>query len=274
MKKLASRTSPALFFVTALMLGGGRCEAPVAESGAITFEDDFSGTAGTSPDAGLWVFDVGGGGFGNDQLEHNTDRPENAAHDGEGNLVITARRENFGGNNFTSARLTTAGTFAQTHGRFEARIKVPEGQGLWPAFWLLGDNIEAVSWPACGEIDILEIRGQQPDVVIGSVHGPGYSGAGAISASFTLPAGQSFADDFHVFAVEWEPERIRYCVDDNLYQTLTPASLGGRSWVFEHPFRIMLNLAVGGNFVGPPDTTTVFPAELVVDFVRVTAGAP
>jgi beta-glucanase (GH16 family) len=274
MKKLASLTSPALFCVTALMLGAGRCEAPEAERGAITFEDDFSGAAGTSPDASRWVFDVGGDGFGNAQLEHNTDRPENAAHDGEGNLVITARRENFGGNNFTSARLTTAGTFAQTHGRFEARIKVPEGQGLWPAFWLLGDNIEAVSWPACGEIDILEIRGQQPDVVIGSVHGPGYSGAGAISASFTLPAGQSFADDFHVFAVEWEPERIRYFVDDNLYQILTPASLGGRSWVFEHPFRIMLNLAVGGNFVGPPDTTTVFPAELVVDFVRVTAGAP
>lgn len=261
-----------LFCAAALILGAGRCEAPEQAPGTVTFEDDFEGAAGTSPDASRWVFDVGGGGFGNEQLEHNTDRPENAALDGEGHLVITARRENFGGNNFTSARMTTAGTFAQAHGRFEARIKVPQGQGIWPAFWLLGDNIEQVSWPACGEIDILELRGQQPDVVIGSIHGPGYSGAGAISATFTLPAGQSFADDFHVFAVEWEPERIRYFVDDNLYQTLTPASLGNRAWVFEHPFRIMLNLAVGGNFVGPPDATTVFPAELVVDFVRVTAG--
>jgi beta-glucanase (GH16 family) len=273
MTKTADTMQIGLVCAAALVLGAGRCEAPAQTPGTVTFEDDFDGAAGTSPDASRWVFDVGGGGFGNEQLEHNTDRPENAAVDGDGHL-ITARRENFGGNNFTSARMTTAGTFAQTHGRFEARLKVPEGQGLWPAFWLLGDNIEEVSWPACGEIDILELRGQQPDVVIGSVHGPGYSGGGAISATFTLPAGQSFADDFHVFAVEWEPERIRYFVDDNLYQTLTPASLGGRTWVFEHPFRIMLNLAVGGNFVGPPDATTVFPAELVVDFVRVTAGEP
>jgi beta-glucanase (GH16 family) len=259
---------------TCVVLGAGRCEAPEAEPGEVTFEDDFEGAAGTSPDGARWVFDIGGGGFGNDQLEHNTDRPQNASLDGEGNLVITARRETFGGNNFTSARLTTAGTFAQAYGRFEARIKVPAGQGIWPAFWLLGDNIEQVTWPACGEIDVLELRGQEPNVVYGSVHGPGYSGGGAINTAYTLPPGQSFADGFHVFAVEWEQDRIRYFVDDNLYQTITPATLGGRAWVFDHPFRILVNLAVGGNFVGPPDATTVFPAELVVDYVRVTAGSP
>ena len=259
---------------TSLALLGGRCEAPVAEPGDVTFEDNFDGDAGSSPDGARWVFDVGGDGFGNDQLEHDTDRPTNASLDGEGHLVITARREDFGGNSFTSARITTATTFAQAYGRFEARIQVPAGQGLWPAFWLLGNNIDTVTWPACGEIDILELRGQEPNVVYGSVHGPGYSGAGAINERFTLPAGQSFADGFHVFAVEWEPERIRYFVDDNLYQTITPSTLGANRWVFDHPFRIILNLAVGGNFVGSPDGTTTFPASLVVDYVRVTAGDP
>lgn len=273
---MSSIRTPCLSIIVALsgLLVAGRCEAPEAIPGEVTFVDDFDGPVGTSPDPSRWAFDVGGGGFGNDQLEHNTDRPQNAALDGEGHLVITARRESFGGNAFTSARLTTAGIFAQAYGRFEARIKVPQGQGIWPAFWLLGDNIEQVTWPACGEIDILELRGQEPDVVYGSVHGPGYSGGGAINARFALPQGQSFADDFHTFAVEWEPDRLRFFVDDNLYQTLTPATLGSRAWVFDHPFRILVNLAVGGNFVGPPDATTVFPASLVVDFVRVTAGTP
>ncbi len=257
-----------------LLLSAGRCEAPGAEAGDVTFEDTFDGPSGASPDAAAWTFDIGGDGFGNEQLEHNTERPQNASLDGDGHLVITARREDFDGNNYTSARLTTTSTFAQAYGRFEARIKVPTGQGIWPAFWLLGDNIETVTWPACGEIDILELRGQQPDVVYGSLHGPGYSGAGAINQSFTLPAGETFADDFHVFAVDWEPERIRFFVDDSLYQTVTPATLGSREWVFDHPFRIIINLAVGGNFVGSPDATTVFPASLVVDAVRVTAGSP
>jgi beta-glucanase (GH16 family) len=268
-----SRLSTATVVLSTCLLAGGRCEAPAAEAGDVTFEDTFDGAAGTSPDASRWVFDIGGEGFGNEQLEYNTDRPQNASLDGEGHLVITARRENFEGNSYTSSRMTTATRFAQAYGRFEARIKVPGGQGIWPAFWLLGDNIETVTWPACGEIDILELRGQQPNVVYGSLHGPGYSGGGAINQSFTLPVGQSFADDFHVFAVEWEPERIRFFVDDSLYQTVTPATLGNREWVFDHPFRIIVNLAVGGNFVGSPDATTVFPAALVVDSIRVTAGA-
>lgn len=266
------RVRTAAVALSTCLLAAGRCEAPAAEAGDVTFEDTFDGASGTLPDASRWVFDVGGEGFGNEQLEYDTDRAQNASLDGDGHLVITARRENFEGNSYTSARLTTATTFAQAYGRFEARIKVPAGQGLWPAFWLLGDNIETVTWPACGEIDILEVRGQQPNVVYGSLHGPGYSGGGAINQSFTLPVGQSFADDFHVFAVEWEPERIRFFVDDSLYQTVTPATLGNREWVFDHPFRIIVNLAVGGNFVGSPDATTVFPASLIVDSVRVTAG--
>jgi beta-glucanase (GH16 family) len=254
-----------------LLLSGARCEAPVPEPGEVTFEDTFDGAGGTLPDAERWVFETGTG-FGNEQLEFATDRADNASLDGEGHLAIVARRESFQGRSFTAARLSTKGTFAQAYGRFEARLKLPRGQGIWPAFWLLGDDIESNPWPACGEIDVMELRGQEPATILGSVHGPGYSGGGALHARYTLDVG-TFADDFHVFAVEWEPERIRYFVDDTLYQTVTPSLLSGRPWVFDHPFRVILNIAVGGNFVGDPDDSTPFPQTMLVDYVRVTAGS-
>jgi beta-glucanase (GH16 family) len=254
------------------LLAGARCEAPLPTPGEVTFEDTFDGAAGTLPDAAKWTFETGGDGFGNEQLEFDTDRAQNASLDGEGHLAIVARREDFGGRSFTSARLSTAGTFAQAYGRFEARMKLPRGQGIWPAFWLLGDDVETTTWPACGEIDVMELRGQDPTTIVASAHGPGYSGGGAIHVDHTLDVG-TFADDFHVFAVEWEPERIRYFVDDELIQTITPAALGSRAWVFDHSFRVLVNLAVGGNFVGAPDDTTVFPQTLLVDHVRVTAGS-
>jgi beta-glucanase (GH16 family) len=265
------RLLPSLLLgVLLFSLLGARCEAPLPEPGEVTFEDTFDGAAGALPDTDRWVFETGTG-FGNAQLEFATDRADNAALDGQGNLAIVARRENFQGRSFTAARLSTKGTFAQAYGRFEARMKLPRGQGLWPAFWLLGDDVETTTWPACGEIDIMELRGQEPATVLGSAHGPGYSGGGAVHASYTLDVG-TFADDFHVFAVQWEPERIRYFVDDTLYQTITPSLLAGRAWVFDHPFRILLNVAVGGNFVGAPDETTPFPQTMLVDYVRVTAG--
>ncbi len=256
----------------ATLLLGARCEAPLPEPGEVTFEDTFDGAAGTLPDDARWVFETGGTGFGNEQLEFDTDRAQNASLDGEGHLAIVARREDFGGRTFTSARLSTKGTFSQAYGRFEARLQLPRGQGIWPAFWLLGDDVETTTWPACGEIDVMELRGQEPDTIVGSVHGPGYAGAGAIHASHTLDVG-TFADGFHVFAVEWEPERIRFFVDDTLYQTITPSLLAGRTWVFDHPFRVIMNVAVGGNFVGDPDATTSFPQTMLVDHVRVTAGS-
>jgi len=265
--------------VAALGVGPACDDAPLEDRATrpwqLTWADEFDAAAGTPPDPTRWVHDVGGGGWGNAQLEHDTARTDNAAHDGAGNLVITARRESFGGNAYTSARIKTQGFFAQRHGRFEARIKVPLGAGLWPAFWLLGADIDEVGWPACGEIDIMEYRGQVPDVVLGSLHGPGYSGGAPVSDALYLPDGQRFADAFHVFAVEWDPGRIAWYVDDTLYHVATGAQLPqGAPWVFERPFFIILNLAVGGTFGGSPGDTTPFPAELVVDWVRVFERAP
>uniref|UniRef100_A0A832MNX6 Glycoside hydrolase family 16 protein n=1 Tax=Eiseniibacteriota bacterium TaxID=2212470 RepID=A0A832MNX6_UNCEI len=240
----------------------------------IVWQDEFDGPAGQRPDSTKWGYDLGGSGWGNAQLEYDTDRPDNVALDGQGHLVITARREDYLGRAYTSARINTLGRFARTHGRFEARVRLPVGQGIWPAFWLLGGDFATVGWPECGEIDIMEYRGQEPRVVHGSVHGPGYSGGSAITRRFDLPVG-TFDGDFHVFAVDWAPERITWLVDGIAYHTVTPANLpAGARWVFERPFFIILNVAVGGNFVGPPDASTVFPQRMTVDYVRVYGTAP
>jgi beta-glucanase (GH16 family) len=162
------------------------------------------------------------------------------------------------------------GRFEQTYGRFEARIRMTSGQGVWPAFWMLGTDLAEAGWPECGEIDIMENIGSEPSWVLGSLHGPGYSGGDSVHADYTLPEGRRFSDDFHVFAVEWEPAVVRFYADENLYATFTPANLpAGAPWVFDKPFFMSLNVAVGGNWPGPPDPTTVFPQKLVVDFVRV-----
>jgi beta-glucanase (GH16 family) len=148
-------------------------------------------------------------------------------------------------------------------------MRIPRGQGLWPAFWLLGADIGAIGWPACGEIDIMENIGRQPSTVWGSMHGPGFSGANAKNAAYNI--GPAFADDFHVFAVEWEREVLRWSVDGALYQTRTPADLAGTQiWSFEHPFFIILNVAVGGDWPGSPDASTTFPQTMTVDYVRVS----
>ncbi len=245
---------------------------PVAGPGTsgrtLVWAEEFDGPAGTSPDPTHWAFDVGTD-WGNAQLEYDTARPENVSLDGQGHLAITARREDYLGQLYTSGRISTRGLFSRTRGRFEARMKLPTGRGLWPAFWLLGTDVGTTGWPGCGEIDVMEYRGQQPTIVHGSLHGPGYSGGNALTASFTLTSGR-FDDAFHTFAIEWETDRITYLVDDRPYQVLTPSSLPtGTSWVFDHPFFILLNLAVGGNYVGPPDGSTVFPQTLLVDYVRV-----
>jgi beta-glucanase (GH16 family) len=236
----------------------------------LVWSDEFDGDQGALPSQDNWKFDVGGDGWGNNQLEFDTDRAENASLDGQGHLLITAKREDFNGRQYTSARMNTAGKFEQAYGRFEARMRLPEGQGVWPAFWMLGDDIGDVNWPTCGEIDILENLGHQTSRAYGTIHGPGYSGGNGIGATYDLPNGAEFPDDFHVFAVEWEPEEIRWYVDDALYETRTPDDLpDGTDWVYDHPFFIILNLAIGGNFPGDPDGSTVFPQTLTVDHVRV-----
>jgi beta-glucanase (GH16 family) len=239
-----------------------------------TWGDEFDGPARALPDRTRWTFDVGGGGWGNRQLEYDTDSPDNVSLDGEGHLVITARRESLGANGFTSGRIKTQGLFAQRYGRIEARVRLPSGRGVWPAFWMLGADFPTKGWPGCGEIDVLEMRGQEPSVVLGSLHGPGYSGGGALSARYRLTEGR-FDAGFHRFAVEWDPNRIRFLVDDEPFQVVPAASVLARGdWVFDHEFFLLLNVAVGGDFVGPPDAATPFPQSMTVDWVRVFRRAP
>jgi beta-glucanase (GH16 family) len=248
-----------------------------SSTGTLAWHDEFDGPAGAPVDSTKWVADTGGHGWGNAEREYYTTRRENAALDGQGHLVITARAEPprtsdrcwYGVCRYTSARLKTKTRFAQAYGRFEARIRIPRGQGLWPAFWLLGDDIDAVGWPRCGEIDVMENIGREPGVVHGTMHGPGYSGAEGPTAADTLPQG-AFADDFHVFAVEWRPGEIRWFVDGRLYHREAIGDLpSGTRWVFDHPFFMLLNVAVGGYWPGDPDAVTKFPQQMVVDYVRV-----
>jgi beta-glucanase (GH16 family) len=250
---------------------------PAAGGWNLVWSDEFNSAAGTAPNSANWTMEVGGNGWGNNERQYYTNSTNNVAHDGQGNLVITARRENtattpytchYGRCEYTSARLISSGKREFLYGRIEARLKLPYGQGIWPAFWMLGNNIGQVNWPTCGEIDIMENVGYAPGTLYGTVHGPGYSGAGGVGGNYTLPNGQRFADAFHVFAVEWEPNVIRWYVDGNLYFTVTPSQVSG-TWVFDHPHFLLLNLAVGGNWPGNPDGTTVFPQTYHIDYVRV-----
>lgn len=241
----------------------------------LVWSDEFSGPNGSSPDPKKWTYDLGGKGWGNEELETYTNRKKNA-YVKNGYLVITARRESYTGadgvrREYTSARLKTEALFSQAYGRFEARIKIPRGQGMWPAFWMLGNDFSSVGWPKCGEIDIMENVGKEPGAIHGSLHGPSVNGHTSDRTSvFTLPAGQKFADDFHVYALEWEPKVVRFFVDENLYATFDSAEWpAGGTWVFDHPFFLILNLAVGGNWPGSPDASTQFPQSMLVDYVRV-----
>lgn len=236
----------------------------------IVWADEF--TIDGTPDSSKWNFDIGTGqnGWGNNELQYYTDRLQNIEVK-NGMLHIKAVKEAYLGSSYTSAKIKTKGVFEQKYGRYEAKIKLPWGQGLWPAFWLLGDDSNgSVIWPQIGEIDIMEYRGQQPTIVHGSIHGPGYSAGEAITKSYSLP-NDRFDTDFHIFGIEWGPNYINYYVDDVLYNQITPSSLpAGAEWVFnDNNFYIILNLAVGGSFVGSPNTQTVFPQEMIVDYVRV-----
>jgi beta-glucanase (GH16 family) len=197
--------------------------------------------------------------------------------DGQGNLVITARKETLPGSRcwygtcqYTSARLLTNGKFSQTYGRFEARMRLPSGQGMWPALWMLGTG--SGGWPATGEIDIMENIGRLPNTVHGTIHGPGYSGSAGPTAQYTAPS--PLSDDFHTYAIEWQPNRISWFFDGIQYSTKTPADIGGNRWVFDHPFYLLMNLAVGGLWPGYPDASTVFPQRFLIDYVRVYSGTP
>jgi beta-glucanase (GH16 family) len=248
----------------------------VARFTELVMADEFDVEGAANP--GIWSYDIGNGqgtaagiGWGNNELQYYTSRTANVKVE-NGLLLITAIKEDFNGSSYTSAKLTTKGKLEQTYGRFEARIRLPYGQGMWPAFWLLGANCGdgdngTLVWPACGEIDIMENRGQEPTKIAGTVHGPGYSGGEAITKNYTLNNNR-FDTGFHVFGIEWGPDYINYYVDGDLYNQITPADVTG-DWVFDRPFYIIINLAVGGNYPGAPNSETVFPQTMLIDYVRV-----
>ncbi|GAA4275631.1 glycoside hydrolase family 16 protein [Aquimarina mytili] len=249
----------------------------VATLNSLVAEDNFD--VDGQIDTSFWNFDIGDGseqgipGWGNNELQFYTDRPENVTVE-NGFLLITAREENFNGAQYTSARLQTKGKIQQRYGRFEARIRLPFGQGMWPAFWLLGDDSDGGVWPQIGEIDIMENTGDAPTKIFGTVHGPGYSGGNSISKTYALENNR-VDTGFHIYGIEWGPNYINYYVDNALYYQITPEDVdeetdGEGEWVFnDRPFYIILNLAVGGNLPGPPNAETVFPQTMVVDYVRV-----
>jgi beta-glucanase (GH16 family) len=254
----------------------------------LAWSDEFDAPAGALPDPSVWTPEIGDGtangipGWGNAERQTYTNDPANVAHDGEGNLVIRALAT--GGDaplcyygapcEYTSARITTVGAVEVAYGRIEARIRIPYGQGLWSAFWTLGRDLPTVGWPEAGEIDVMENIGREPDRIHGTIHGPGYSGANGVGRGVTRPAMGRYADDFHLYAVDWFPERIVWSLDGVPYSTLTPADLPrGARWVFDRPHYLILNVAVGGHWPGYPDATTTFPQEMVIDYVRVYQAA-
>ena len=244
----------------------------------LVWSDEFDGPAGSPVDSGSWHQETGGHGWGNEELQYYTRDAENASLDGSGNLAIVVRRAEprdrdrcFDGCEFTSARLISKDRVAFSYGLVRARIRLPAGRGIWPAFWMLGQDIDEVGWPECGEIDVMENFGVDPAVVHGTVHGPGYSRDAGITAAHD--AGASLADDFHVYSVRWEPDRIRWYLDDQPYCTVTPGDLRGNRWVFDHDFFLLVNVAVGGTLPGPPDSSVNFPQTMLIDYVRVYAPA-
>ncbi|WP_190809210.1 family 16 glycosylhydrolase [Flagellimonas sp. S3867] len=269
-KKVKALQFPSLLFVMLLMVSS--CETDDVQTVTtltnLVMADEFD-TEG-APNPSLWTYDLGrgpnGDGWGNQELQYYTDRTENVKVD-NGLLLITAQEESFEGASYTSARLVTRGLFEQTYGRFEARIRLPYGKGLWPAFWLLGNDCAQNIWPQCGEIDIMEYLGDSPNVVFGTVHGPGYSAAEGETKEYALEDDR-FDTGFHVFGIEWGPDYINYYVDGDLYNQITPDDVVGE-WVFDHPFYIILNVAVGGSFPGSPNEETTFPQTMLVDYVRV-----
>lgn len=235
----------------------------VPEGWSLVWQDEFDGK---TIDPANWTYDTGGWGWGNGEGQYYTERPENARTE-NGLLVIEARQEKYENSYYTSARLKTQGLQNFQYGRIEARLKVPSGKGLWPAFWMLGSSFNGSNWPDCGEIDIMEYIGKEPDLIFGTLHGPGY--AGALGISKWNRQTYNIADNFHTYAIEWEAGEIRWYYDGVQYHSVTPADTGDREWVFDQPFFIILNLAVGGQLPGPVGLDTQFPAYNYVDYVRV-----
>jgi beta-glucanase (GH16 family) len=274
------------FSAAILLLLAATAQPLFAQNWQLIWSDEFNGANGSAPDPTKWTYDTGGGGFGNSELQTYCSPGMNTAPcnaslpnefmDGNGNLVIRARKDSSG--NWTSARLKTQGKFSFQYGRVEARIKLTVGNGLWPAFWMLGNNIGTAGWPQCGEDDIMEwVDSYTPNSTSSTSHGPGYSGGAGIGARYTFPNGGRIDDaGYHIYGLIWSPNLLQYYRDNpsNIFLTITPSSLpAGKQWVFNAPFFILLNQAVGGNWFPGPDSTTPNPADMLVDYVRVYQAA-
>ncbi|MEM1319652.1 MAG: family 16 glycosylhydrolase [Bacteroidota bacterium] len=250
--------------------------SPVANDGYIT-PDAYAGKDliwreefdGTQIDASVWTHEIGGGGWGNNELQYYTDLAANSRVE-NGRLIIEAKQEPFIGRDYTSARMISMDKMEVMFGRIDIRAKLPKGQGIWPALWMLGGNFSSVGWPACGEIDIMELIGSEPSKVHGTAHwGPqGSSTSQSSSGDFLLTSGD-FSDEFHVFSIIWELGSIKWYVNDQFYHEITTASVGNNSYPFNQRFFFILNIAVGGNWPGAPDGSTVFPQQMEVDYIRV-----
>jgi beta-glucanase (GH16 family) len=250
------------------------------------WSDEFDGPAGSRIDTTRWRYDTADGcasnncGWGNNEKEYYSTVPENIALNGQGQLMMVARTAPagltcyYGPCRYTSAKVTTRGKMEVEHGKVEARIKLALGQGLWPAFWMLGRNIAVVGWPTSGELDIMENRGSAPATTSSAVHGPGYSGNTPFAHEHVLSQG-TIADAFHTYTVEWDSLTIRYLVDDTVHYVVGRSQVATHgNWVFDQPFFVILNLAVGGHFDGDPQSDAIFPATMLVDYVRVYRHAP
>jgi len=256
-----------LLIALAMTAAAQESQIAAAQQWKLVWSDPFDGPANTPPDPSKWTYDLGNNkGWGNQELEIYTNSVENAHLDGQGHLIIRASKDSSG--KYSSARLKTLGKFAAQYGKIEARIKIPHGQGIWPAFWALGTDIRKVGWPQCGEIDIMENIGREPGIQHGSLHGPNYGDS--VTAAYTLPSNEKLSDEFHVYGIVWSKDRVQFFFDGHPYLYVTPASLpAGAPWVFNKPVYLLLNVAVGGSWPGSPDATTVFPQEMVVDYVSV-----
>jgi beta-glucanase (GH16 family) len=247
-----------------------------ADGPVLVWSDEFDGPAGAPADPDNWTYETGGGGGGNEELQYYTDSTDNASLDGAGNLVITTRQIDpastdlqcwYGPCAYTSARLITQHKQTFHYGRIETRVRVPQGSGIWPAVWMLGSNMPDVGWPQAGEIDVMEFVGRSPHEIFGTLHGPGYSGGQALSGVRDL--GAPVPGDWHEFTVDWAPGLITWTVDGAEYHRATPADVAPNEWVFEHPFFLLTNVAVGGNFGGSLGEDLSFPQEFTIDYIRV-----
>lgn len=252
-----------------LVIPAGGFTSPASYPGYnLVWADEFDGPTLNTSD---WTFEMGDGcpdlcGWGNNELQYYRDDNTSIVN---GHLVITAKRQNYANRDYTSSRLITKGKRQFKFGRIDIRAALPEGQGLWPALWMLGTNIDAVGWPACGEIDIMELAGNLPNRVLGTVHFKNDQGQHQyITQSKYLSGNANFQDEFHVFSINWENNLIEFLVDGEVYYTVTPANVNG-PYPFNKNFFFIFNVAVGGNFPGNPDNSTPFPQHMIVDYVRV-----